>query len=400
MCVAATTHPGAEDKRGASRRVATVISEPRWIRPLAMAAIGFVVITAFQTDPQPGWRGQHLAVGAALIVMTAGTLAMVRLPRATPAVLAALPAGIALSAGALVGLQPTGAGFLAAFPAVSGAALRLPARVSTAVAGIAVTALGAGWALGGHRPFRGVVMNELAVVAFYVVSMFARRLREANDEAERLIGELEATRAAHAQAAALGERQRLAREMHDVLAHSLSGLVLNLEGARLLADRDRGDPKVGDAIERAHRLARTGLEEARRAIGMLRDDDLPGPERLADLASAFEGDTGIVCALQATGDARDLGSDGGLVLYRVAQEALTNVRKHTAAQRVDMRLDYDSAGTRLVIEDVGRAGDRPPPGDGTGYGLTGMRERAELIGGTLTAVPTERGFRVDVWVPR
>jgi signal transduction histidine kinase len=94
-----------------------------------------------------------------------------------------------------------------------------------------------GWALGGHRPAAGVVLNEMGVVAFYLVAMFARRLREANEQAQRLIVKLEEKRATQTQTAALDERQRLAREMHDVLAHSLSGLVLNLEGARLLAER-------------------------------------------------------------------------------------------------------------------------------------------------------------------
>src|SRR4029077_14513234 len=84
-----------------------------------------------------------------------------------------------------------------------------------------------------------------------------RRFREANEHAQELIAELEQTRAAQAEAAALGERQRLAREMHDVLAHSLSGLVLNLEGARLLASREGAAPDLTDAIDRSHRLAKT-----------------------------------------------------------------------------------------------------------------------------------------------
>jgi signal transduction histidine kinase len=187
--------------------------------------------------------------------------------------------------------------------------------------------------------------------------------------------------------------------MHDVLAHSLSGLVLNLEGARLLAGQGSADPQVGDAIDRAHRLARTGLEEARRAIGMLRDDALPGPERLADLAAEFEGDSGVACHVAVTGDERDLGTDGRLTLYRVAQEALTNIRKHARADRAEIRLAYEPTGTRLTIEDFDGCGEPPAPSDGTGYGLTGMRERAELLGGTLTAEPTENGFQVQLWVP-
>ena len=111
--------------------------------------------------------------------------------------------------------------------------------------------------------------------------------------AERLLEELEQTRQAQVQAAALAERQRLVREMHDVLAHSLSGLVLQLEGARLLAVRQDGDPQVIDAVARAHQLAKLGLGEARRAIGMLRDDQLPGPERLPALVSDFQRYAGV-----------------------------------------------------------------------------------------------------------
>ena len=97
--------------------------------------------------------------------------------------------------------------------------------------------------------------------------------------------------------------------MHDVLAHSLSGLVLNLEGAMLLAAEGGADPPVSDAMGRAHRLARAGLEEARRAIGMLRDDALPGPQRLSGLAAEFEADTGVACQVTVTGAETDLGTD-------------------------------------------------------------------------------------------
>ena len=100
--------------------------------------------------------------------------------------------------------------------------------------------------------------------------------------------ELRESRAAHAQSAALAERGRVAREMHDVLAHSLSALALQLEGARLLAQRPRRRPRGrSPALERAHHLAAGGLTEARQAIAALRGDELPGPERLRELADAF-----------------------------------------------------------------------------------------------------------------
>jgi signal transduction histidine kinase len=156
---------------------------------------------------------------------------------------------------------------------------------------------------------------------------------------------------------------------------------------------------IVDAISRAQRLAKTGLEEARRAIGMLRGDALPGPERLAEIAADFEADTGVACSFCVDGENRELPADGRLTLYRVAQEALTNIRKHAQPDRVVIRLTYQSTGTELSVEDHSVNGDRPAPGEGTGYGLTGMRERAELLGGTLTAQPTADGYRVQLWIP-
>jgi signal transduction histidine kinase len=369
------------------------------IRMLAVAAIAFVVATSLLARPAPGGHGAALGAAAALIVFCGATIAAMWLTGAGPAVQLVVLLVAVVSAAALIGLQGNGAAFLGVFPAVCLAALILPVRLSAVVAGVAVGAVSVAWVSNGGAPIAGIVLNDFGILAFFLLSLFARRLRDSNQRAELLLAELEQTRAAQAQAAALAERQRLAREMHDVLAHSLSGLVLNLEGARLLAGQGGTDPQVGDAIDRAHRLARTGLEEARRAIGMLRDDALPGPERLADLAAEFEGDSGVACTFAVTGDsARDLGTDGRLTFYRVAQESLTNIRKHAHAGLVEIRLAYEPSGTRLTIEDFDTCGEPPLP-DGTGYGLTGMRERAELLGGTLTAEPTGGGFLVELWAP-
>lgn len=189
-----------------------------------------------------------------------------------------------------------------------------------------------------------------------------------------------------------------------------------LEGARLLAAGDPADPRLGATIERAHRLARGGLEEARRAIGMLRGDEMPGPGAIEAMASDFERDSGIPCCFATSGRPHALNSETMLAMYRVAQEALTNVRKHATPGRVELRLRYEAQAVRLTVEDMGPAavpaaggglasadGTSFGPGggvtDGTGYGLTGMRERAELLGGTLTAGPTGTGFRVELRVP-
>jgi signal transduction histidine kinase len=392
---AATPAGTSELARVRDRERATYLA----IRLLAVAAIGFVVITSVQARPAPGGDGQALGVAVALLAFCAATIAGVWLARAGSAMLLAVLLIAVVSAAALIGLQGNGAAFLGVFPAVCMAALALPPRLSALVAGAAAVVVSAAWLANGRAPIAGIVLNDFGILAFYLLSLFARRLRESNQRAGFLLTELEQTRAAQAQAAALAERQRLAREMHDVLAHSLSGLVLNLETARLLVGQSGADPQVGTAIDRAHRLAKTGLDEARRAIGMLHDDALPGPERLAGLAAEFQADTGVPCTVATTGSGRDLGADGRLTLYRVTQEALTNIRKHARARRVEIRLAYEPSGTRLTIEDFSTCRERPAPAGGNGYGLSGMKERAELLGGTLTAGPTASGFCVELWVP-
>jgi signal transduction histidine kinase len=232
-----------------------------------------------------------------------------------------------------------------------------------------------------------------------MIVLFGRRIRTQEAQAEQLLIELEESRGAELRAAALAERQRLARDMHDVLAHSLSGLLLQLEGARLLALASPADERLAGTIDRAHELAKNGLDEARRAIGMLRDDDLPGPDRLAALTAAFQADNGVPARSSSSGTPRELASAVRLALYRVTQEALTNVRKHARPERVEVRLEYLPDQVSLAVEDVGAPAAAPPAGGEGGYGLTGMRERAELLGGTLDAAPTGAGFRVLLKVP-
>jgi signal transduction histidine kinase len=186
--------------------------------------------------------------------------------------------------------------------------------------------------------------------------------------------------------------------MHDVLAHSLSALAVQLEGTRLLARSTGADPGVVEAVERSHHLARGGLEEARRAIGALRGGDMPGPDRLGALTAEFRDQTGVETALALDGEPRELTSEARLAVYRTAQEALTNVRRHADAERVDVRLRYADEGTWLTVEDRG-AGANGTHDQGLGYGLTGMRERAELLGGRLGAAPTPDGFRVELFLP-
>jgi signal transduction histidine kinase len=371
------------------------------LRLVVPVLLVLVVLSGFHAEPHPGLAGRGLAVSVGLAGFLAGALgARVTLRRGGWASLAFGVLVFSCSVGLMV-VQPSGPGAVGVLGAVLLFARRLPAKAAVPVAAGTFLALAVIAGASGKGP--GVAL--LGVLGgFFGMLFLAVGLADANVQAENLLVELAESRAAEARAAGLAERQRLAREVHDVLAHSLSGLMLQLEGARMLAAEDPADPRLAQAIDRAQHLGRTGLEEARRAIGLLRDDDLPGPDRLAALVARFEDDRGITCTFAVSGRERELVPEARLAVYRVAQEALTNITKHAYADRVEVQLVYGTGGTRLSIEDFattnGPASRAPSANAGpAGYGLTGMRERAELLGGSLVTARTPTGFRVELEVP-
>jgi signal transduction histidine kinase len=372
----------------------------------ALRAFGFLVLTAVigaiaATDPQPGVEGDGPLVALALAAMLAGMLIALRRRELPAGQVIAGMAALAASSWTLSVVQPNGPAVAGTYVVVIIGALRLPRVPALIVCGGAIAVETTILAMVAEQPAGAEVAFLSSAVPWFLVMRLVRQLRLRQQSAEELVEELRESRAAHAEAAALAERGRLARDMHDVLAHSLSALALQLEATRLLA-RDRGaDPEVVDSIERAHGHAATGLEEARRAIAALRGDELPGPERLEDLADAFTAASPATCEVAVAGEPRPLGADARLAVYRTAQEALTNVRKHSAADRVVIRLAYEPDGVSLVVQDHGPGAPVAVGGggDGSGYGLTGMRERAELLGGRLRAEPTADGFRVALWLP-
>jgi signal transduction histidine kinase len=381
-----TTDPALDALRAQRRAVI------RWLRPLAPLILAVVAVSAFTSSPRPGWHDRGLAVTVTLAVVLLSGLAAVLL--ADRAVLVVV---LLASSAVLAWLQPSGAGIAGVFVGLSLLAPMFRGHRSVPLIIVATVLLAVTFASGRHDSIISALLTAIMIAAFYGMLLLAIRLSDANRRTQQLLAELAASRDAQAQAAKLGERQRLAREMHDVLAHSLSGLMLQLEGARMLAVDNPADPRLPAAVERAHQLGRSGLEEARRAIGTLRDEELPGPERLTELARQFEEDRGVSCVVTVSGEPRPLGSEARLALYRVAQEALTNVAKHaTGTSSVAITLAYSRSAVRLTVEDVGLAPDMSGAG---GYGLTGMRERAELLGGRLTAEPTGHGFRVELEVP-
>jgi signal transduction histidine kinase len=375
--------------------------------PVALRAVGFVslaviVVSVLAVEPRPGLSGDGALVTLGLGLFLAG-ISLSLPPRQRP--LGRSLAGLLLATAGtcvLAAVQPDSAGFAGIYYVVVIAGMRLSGPLGLVVAGGALGAEVLVMALTADTDTASgsIVGLVFSVVPWFLVMRLVRRLLEGRREAMVLVEELRESRAAHAESAALAERGRLARDMHDVLAHSLSALALQLEGARLLARDRNADPEVVAAVERAHHLAAGGLAEARQAIAALRGDELPGPERLAALAEAFGDQSSARCELTVTGEPHELSSEGRLALYRTAQEALTNVRRHSAADRVEMTLAYAAEGTTLAIEDHGPGAPvAVGAGDGGGYGLTGMRERAELLGGRLRAGPTDDGFRVELWLP-
>src|SRR5690348_6752461 len=344
--------------RGVNFRELPPISRPGGGPPVGLRIVGYVSLVAIfgsilVVEPKPGLHGDGPLVALGLVALAVGIAGS--LPRRELPTGRRLAALIVAAAGAcvLAGVQPNSAGYAGIYYVVVIAGMRFDRREGVVVAGVALGAMVAVVALTNDHADGQIPGLLFSVVPWFLVMRLVRRLLERGREAEALVEELRESRAAHAESVTLAERSRVAREMHDVLAHSLSALALQLEGARLLArDRD-SDPDVVSAIERAHHLAAGGLAEARQAIAALRGDELPGPERLPALADAFSEHSDARAELVVNGEPRELGSEARLAIYRTAQEALTNVRRHSAAGRVEIALRYADDGTTLVVRDHG-----------------------------------------------
>ena len=212
------------------------------------------------------------------------------------------------------------------------------------------------------------------------------------------MAELEDARDEQARAAAIAERGRIAGELHDVLAHSLSGAAIQLQGARKLADREHATPRLSEAIDRASELVKAGLANARQAVGTLRGDPLPTLAQLPSLIDSYKADMNLDVTLRIEGSARTLPADPSLALYRGAQEALTNVARYAPSACTTVTVRYEPDSTRLSV-DNGVSATPPRHGMGGGRGLEGLRERIERAGGTMSAGPTAEGWRVEIEVP-
>ena len=213
--------------------------------------------------------------------------------------------------------------------------------------------------------------------------------------------ELQAAREKDVELAALRERERLARELHDSLGHALTTIAVQLEAIQRLY---RVDPERGaEHVEELKTLTRTSLADLRRSLDGLRAPGL-GERKLSEALPALSVEVGrraaleVVCRVPPEADALSLAVQE--VLWRAAQESLTNIEKHARARHVTLRLDLQPNATLLVIQDDG-VGIQPKAESQHGhYGLRGMRERVEGLGGTLALMtPAGGGTRVEVQLP-
>lgn len=215
--------------------------------------------------------------------------------------------------------------------------------------------------------------------------------RIAAEQSAALLAQRERLEAERRRADLLDERARLAREIHDVLAHSLGALGIQIQAARSVLT-DYGDvDRAVDMLTAAQRMAAEGLTETRRAVHALRADTLPLADELAKATSSYAERYHVAVSLDTEGDPRPVPADATVALLRVAQEALVNAAKHGAGKPVTVRLDYEADGVRLTVRnEVDHIASGAPGGVrvstlNAGYGLTGMRERLRMLNGTLEA---------------
>jgi signal transduction histidine kinase len=291
------------------------------------------------------------------------------------------------------------AGLVAVYTIASRRAWRV-ALASAVVAAVAFAVHPLVWGYG--LPLFAVI-SELALVACaFALGLYqATRLayvEQLQERAERLERERELL----ARQGAAEERLRIARELHDVVAHNVSLMVVQ---AQALGATARDGPETRRGAESIADLGRTAMDEMHRTLELMRPERAeversPQPT-LGDLSALLEKarGAGVSAELSVTGEPRPLSTGVELSAYRIVQEALTNVVKHAGIAHTRVSVRYGEEGLELEIVDDGRGGGEPGSAR-TGHGLIGMRERVALFGGTLTAGPLNgRGYRVEALLP-
>jgi signal transduction histidine kinase len=336
-----------------------------------------------------------IVVGVLMLAAEAGLIAA---RKSLSDRVAASAIGLTIVAGlAATVLAPNGLGEVPVLAGVASLPRYVPAgRVRTAAIGTVSVAFGVSIAVISHS-WVGL-MAGIGAWALADRSIEHAAFQSERDRALSLLAQVEASRDAQSAAAAAEERNRIAGEMHDVLAHSLAGLSMQLQAARAVAAREGAPASVTGPIDRAAELARDGLQEARAAVGALRATRLRGLDDLPGLVEDFPGDV----RLEITGQPGRVGADAGHAVYRMVQEAMTNAARYATGSAVEVKVAWSAEQLLVLVDDDGVPAQRQPSGvTGSGTGIKTMTGRIEAAGGALSAGPDPDGpgWRVEARIP-
>jgi signal transduction histidine kinase len=387
------------------------------IPPRVADAVIAVAVAVLGLASGLGARAQHEHMPlAAIPVLTAMGLVLYPRRRIPAVVLSAVAAGVV----ALVVMHAAlGGSFVAVLCASYSAAVygrrRLAIGLATgAVAAVLLIGIPQSFGLGGGVIHAVPVPTILAAAGAALFGLLIRNQFSARNAQLAMMAEraewATAQRDQEARRATLAERLRIARELHDIVAHHVSVIVIQAQGAQRVAGRE--PDRAQQAMADVEWTARTALEEMRRMLGLLRSPDdgedagsldvAHGVADIAALAARITG-AGVAVTARTTGEPFAVPEDVGLAVYRIAQEALTNVLKHAGPAHAEVHLHYGEQ-LEMTVTDDGRGaaavltGTAPP---GAGRGTTGMRERVAMLGGSFTAGPQSGGgFRVHAVIPR
>jgi signal transduction histidine kinase len=375
--------------------------DPRLFPLVAAPVLGMLGVVEAAADPE--FRGSF-----ATLVVVAGWLAASFLVQAGyPSVGAVLVAGFYPLTVLLDAPGPGGSGLIAAMLAMGYVGYAAPPRRSLVAVTVAVLVF-----VTTDVWVHGLAWDSVFFPAVFYPARWAGRLlsreRERTAQLTELTARLDAQRETAAAAAAQEERTRIAREVHDAVAHSVSVMTLQIGGLRRQLDGVLDDrPTERDVLLGLERLGRETVDELRSLVGILRAADteattapLPSLRRAADVVGDVRA-AGLDVSLETHGTPHDLPRALDLSAYRILQEALTNVLRHAPGSRATVRVDYTRDGVDICVRDdgPGAAAAGGAPGGPGGHGLVGMRERARMFGGTLEAGPVEGGFEVRAHLP-
>ncbi len=388
-------------------RVATLI------RILGLALVSWTVFTG---KHPPGAGGRDLVItllfAAAAIAWIAWTIRPMNDAPIAPELYVMAAAG-----GFLTGAAPGSAASVFVFVAVVSAGVRAELAEAAPIAVVGVLAVAASALIYGASGL-GVLAYSLGFAAALLAGSNSRQSIARADQAELLLAQTQRSHEEQLRSARLEESTRIAREIHDVLAHTLAGLTIQLEATSSLVEHGAARDTVLARLHRAHELAREGLRETRRAVGALRSDtgsveaaaETPAADpahAIAALVADYRSAAEAPAQLTIDGESGRLAGDTGQAVVRVVQEALTNVLKHAPGAHVHVAIhageDPDDDLVVVVDDHLNGAPPAPAPSSvaatGGGYGLRGMHERAESLGGTLSAGADGDGWHVELRLP-